>query len=252
MTLPRSMHCTTLSGALLAVLLLLLPATPVQAQGLVIRVAMDGWEGEWTQRGLLPVWDAVWTKGGERVTASLAGSVRNGRIDLRRTASSDGVLCSYSGRVEADGHSITGTQDCPGHGATAFSGSLWGPGFGRGGPKPAPASGMRYRVENLVYGQAEGATPSRGPREFIVDFARCTVHDANENTAQGWLAVDKVLCQAQRRLNFRTQATDGPAIEYDWLLLEGGQAVSGAWRQGAAFGASLVNRVGGEPGWRQR
>lgn len=248
-TVPRSVAWRSL----FTLAWLLLSATAAQAQGLLIRVAMDGWEGEWTQRGVLPVWDAVWTKGSERVTASLSGSVRNGRIDLRRTSSSDGVLCSYSGRVEADGRSVSGTQDCPGHGATAFTGMLYGPGFPRGGgPGPAAGTGVRYRVENLAFGQPEAAGPQRGPREFIVDFARCTVRDANENTARGWQALDMVLCRDQRRLAFRTQATDQPPVEYDWFLLEGGQVVSGAWRQGAAFGPSVGSRVGNEPGWRQR
>jgi hypothetical protein len=206
-----------------------------------LSVNADGWTSVWRQRGNSGVWDAVWVNGNQRVTTVMQGTVRGDQIDLRRTTSSDGAMCSYRGTVAADRRSVSGVQACPGHGETPWYGQF---GDAGAGPAPLPAlaptePGTVYRVENLAFGEAErGASPQQ-QREFVVDAARCTVRELNTPTEQGRQQVRVSLCQPNRRLAFSTLVRGEVTAEYDWVFHDGARQAVGAWRDRSGSGPSI-------------
>ncbi|HEX4951040.1 MAG TPA: DUF3011 domain-containing protein [Blastocatellia bacterium] len=77
-----------------------------------------GYTGVWTRRGNSNVFDAVWTRDRQQVTAVLTITNQGNRVFVKRTSSSDGYLCEYEGTVAADGVTVTGTMRCPGNSTT--------------------------------------------------------------------------------------------------------------------------------------
>lgn len=204
--------------------------------GVSLSVSADGWTSIWRQRGNSGVWDAVWVNGNQRVTTVMQGSIRGDQVEMRRSSSSDGVLCSYRGSVGPDRRSVSGTQACPGHDEVPWFGQ-----FGEAGAGPAPApveQGNVYRVENLAFGEGE-RSGSAGQREFVVDAARCTVRELNPATEQGRQQVRVSLCVPNRRLAFSTLVRNEVTAEYDWVFHDGGRQASGAWRDRSGAGPSI-------------
>jgi len=110
-----------LRAGLLSILFLLLcawgpaypPGTPPagdDALGRVWTVSEDGgWTGTWTRRGDSLVFDAVWSKGGQRVTGVLTMSVQGRTVRIQSRRQSNGNDVDYEGTLSEDGRSAQGT-----------------------------------------------------------------------------------------------------------------------------------------------
>jgi hypothetical protein len=108
-----------------------------------------------------------------------------------------------------------------------------------GGDPPPPATGIRYRVENFVYGAPDMFTNPRNWHDFMVDFAKCSIREMNQPSDQGLEQVHISVCRNKSRLQFTTVTSNGTPVEYDWVFLDGGKTISGAYRFGASFGPSV-------------
>lgn len=205
-----------------------------------LSVEADGWRSVWRQRGRSNTWDAVWVNGDQRVTTVMQGTVRPDLIDLRRTSSSDGVMCSYRGRLGPDRRTISGVQSCPGHPDSAWTGQFGDAGVGGGGfaGGAGPETGLRMWVQTLGLGEADrGAGRAR---EFLVDPARCTVRELGSAGEPGRRAAQVTLCQPNRRMAF-SLAGRGGSIEHDWVFQDGGRQAAGVWRDASGSGLALVS-----------
>ena len=106
-------------------------------------------------------------------------------------------------------------------------------------PPPPPATGVRYRVENLVYGAPDLYQNPRNYHDFMVDFAKCSIRELNQPSDQGLEQVHVSVCRSKTRLQFTTVTPNSTQVEYDWVFLDGGKTISGAYRQGSTFGPSF-------------
>lgn len=100
------------------------PAAGVQGAGTGVGLDLgrvwvqseNGWSGTWTRRGDSATFDAVWTKGGERVTAVLTITAVNGReVRIRRRdTSGSNFEIEYVGLVDNQGN-VQGVGHIVGH-----------------------------------------------------------------------------------------------------------------------------------------
>lgn len=111
------------------------------------------------------------------------------------------------------------------------------------GPGPttpaAPFEGVRFGVENLVFNQPDAYRNPRNLHHFIVDWAGCRVRNLSQEADAGRVAIKVLVCRDRQRLSFTLQSPGALPVEYDFAFGDSGQAVSGAWRQGSAFGPSV-------------
>jgi hypothetical protein len=85
-------------------------------------VEEGGWRGVWTRRGNSNVFDARWTRAGERpITAVLRMRLQDNFVCISRRNSSDGNDCQYVGRIE--GRRVTGFNICN-RGGGPWSGTI--------------------------------------------------------------------------------------------------------------------------------
>ncbi|MBT2602041.1 hypothetical protein J7E55_03060 [Bacillus sp. ISL-53] len=85
-------------------------------------VEEGGWRGVWTRRGNSNVFDARWTRAGERpITAVLRMQLQGNFVCISRRNSSDGNDCQYVGRIE--GRRVTGFNICN-QGGGPWSGTI--------------------------------------------------------------------------------------------------------------------------------
>jgi hypothetical protein len=74
-----------------------------------------GWKAVWTRRGQTNVFDAVFANSdGRKVTTVNSVTINGNDITINRTASSDGIVCTYTGILM--GAKVSGTFSCTGHG----------------------------------------------------------------------------------------------------------------------------------------
>lgn len=108
---------------LLAALVGLSVATPAAADdlGRVWRESEVGWDGTWTRRGNSNVFDAVWTKAGERETAMLTISIRGSEVSVLRDNGRNRT-CRYDGRLH--GNTVQGSYRCDGSGRLEWSATI--------------------------------------------------------------------------------------------------------------------------------
>jgi hypothetical protein len=212
--------------------------------------AVDGWTAVWTRRGTSSTWDGIWTRAsGERITTVMEGGIQGNKLDLKRTSSSPPQpLCEYKGTIASDGRSASGTQDCPApYGSTPWNATIVGGGSVGGGtqgqtnpPPPSPAGGgVNYRVENFVYNAPDLYQNPRNYHDFVVNFANCTIRELNEGSQQGLETIHVSVCRNNTRLTFTASAPGSTAVEYDWVFLNDGKTIAGAYRQGGTFGPSV-------------
>jgi len=76
----------------------------------------DRWLGRWIRRGDSDVYDGVWRRGAEGVTTVVRLTRAGQDVTATRTASSDGVSCTYRGAIT--GTEVQGTQSCTQQGQT--------------------------------------------------------------------------------------------------------------------------------------
>jgi hypothetical protein len=103
----------------------------------------------------------------------------------------------------------------------------------------APAGGNHYRVENFVYGAPDIYQNPRNYHDFTVNFTSCSVQEVNAESQQGLETIHVSVCRNNSRLTFTTSTPGKTTVEYDWILLNNGQTVAGAYRQGGTFGPSV-------------
>jgi hypothetical protein len=189
------------------------------------------------------------------VVSSFTGSVGNGQVTLNRL-DRDGYRMRLVGR-EVDANHFQGTFDQATNGATGSfvmtrltQNPTTAPPAApprppasapTAAPSPSPASGgVRYRVENFVYGNPDVYQSPRNYHDFIVDFANCSMRELNAETTQGRETIRVTVCRDRTRLTFTTQIQgQSQPVEYDWVFLNGGKTISGAYRQGGTFGPSV-------------
>jgi hypothetical protein len=106
-------------------------------------------------------------------------------------------------------------------------------------PPPAKPQGVRYRVENFVYGAPDMYLNPRNYHDFLVDFATCSIREMNQPSDQGLEQVHVSVCRNKTRLQFTTATPNSTPVEYDWVFLDGGKTISGAYRAGSSFGPSV-------------
>ena len=102
-----------------------------------------------------------------------------------------------------------------------------------------PYNGNHYQVENFVYNAPDIYQNPRNYHDFIVNFTSCSVQELNAESQQGLETIHVSVCRNNTRLTFTTSVAGKTTVEYDWILLNGGQTVAGAYRQGATFGPSV-------------
>jgi hypothetical protein len=95
----------------------LIEAAPADALGSVWdETDAGGWTAVWTRRGDTNAFDATFANSdGRKVTTVNFVTINGNNININRTASSDGILCTYTGILI--GAKVSGTFACNGHGA---------------------------------------------------------------------------------------------------------------------------------------
>jgi len=85
-----------------------------------------GWKGSWARRGDTNTFDATWTKGGEKVTATLTITINGNAVTVERPNASDSNDCTYTGTIGPDGKTIKdGTYtSCTQGGQKAWSATI--------------------------------------------------------------------------------------------------------------------------------
>ncbi len=109
------LHIFTCGAENLAQLWALLEAPPADALGHVWdETDPGGWKAVWTRRGDTNVFDAAFTHPDGRIVTTVNSVTINGNsINVKRTESSDGILCKYTGVLV--GASVSGIYECIGH-----------------------------------------------------------------------------------------------------------------------------------------
>ena len=203
----------------------------------------NGWSGTWTRRGNSDTFDAVWRNSGSNGSSVLTMTMTGSRVHIeRRDAASfnNGLLVAYDVVVAADG-TVSGTgrklpdgASFPIRATVACSGTSTAV-----VPPPSVATGARYRVETLIYGAPDRYLNPRNYHDFMVDFAQCSIREMNPQSDQGLEQVRVSVCRPNARLQFTTVWPNSTLVEYDWVFLDGGKTISGAYRQGNTFGPSV-------------
>ena len=196
------------------------------------RLTMQQWIGNerwtWTltRRGGTSVYDAV-------ARNEQSGALSNHVFELR---SFDGQAIAfyrqdagfYRGTMAGDGRTAKGTVDFAGGGWTMQTGEA------------EPVSGTRYRVENLVFKAPDVYQNPRNYHDFLVDFGSCTVRPMVDAALLATLRIEVHVCRPGSRLTFTQRSTAvKQVVEYDWVLLNGGKTVAGAWHMESGFGPSV-------------
>jgi hypothetical protein len=181
---------------------------------------------------------------GTKVTGTLAttdgspGAVSGTFDGSTLTLSRDtGLQTIQHYRVTVKGSSFSGTYW--NEGRLADQGTLEGRLNQTSQPPPQP-HGVTYYVENFVYGLPDLFVNPRNIHKFIVDFATCSVWQVN--TPEQWktVTVRVSVCRDRKRLQFTADGPGQPAtVQYDWVLLNDGKTISGAYNEGGTWGPSV-------------
>jgi hypothetical protein len=85
----------------------------------------SGWQGVWRRRGDSNIFDARWTKPGQRDVTAVMMFYLKGRNITIRSQSSDGVICTYQGVISDSGRTVSGTYRCPRGRTTPWSAEIF-------------------------------------------------------------------------------------------------------------------------------
>jgi hypothetical protein len=73
----------------------------------------SGWKSVWTRRGTSDVFDASFTgPSGQKGSTVNTVTVKGNTVQISRTSSTDGNLCTYEGTLQSDGTTVEGTYSC--------------------------------------------------------------------------------------------------------------------------------------------
>ena len=203
----------------------------------------NGWSGTWTRRGNSNTFDAAWRNSGSTGSSVLTMTMTGNRVHIeRRDAASfnNGLQVAYDVVIAADGTVSGPGRILPSGPSFPMSATVVCGGTSTGVvPPPSVTAGAHYRVENLVYGAPDLYLNPRNYHDFIVDFAKCSIRELNQQSDQGLEQIRVSVCRANTRLQFTTVWPNSTLVEYDWVFLDGGKTIAGAYRQGSTFGPSV-------------
>lgn len=88
---------------------------PIDRMGRQWQESESGWQGVWIRRGNSNIFDARWGSEPRSITAEMAINISGNRVTIKRSKSSDGNDCDYSGTIANDGVKVEGTYTCTLH-----------------------------------------------------------------------------------------------------------------------------------------
>ena len=208
------------------------PATAASPTGTVNVTSVGGWTSVWTRRGTSNTWDAIWKNGSRTETTVMEGGFRGNQADFKRTYSSDGYLCSYTGTIAADGKTVSGTQKCPG-----ISDYPWQGTFATGGGAPATGTAMSGTKLDVSCAGWTAVFSTRGNGNVWDGI--WTQGSRRETTVmEGGFRGNELYLK-------RTSSSDGHLCEYHGTVSADGGTVSGTQKcpgiQDYAFTATITN-----------
>ena len=102
---------------------------------------------------------------------------------------------------------------------------------------PPKVNGKRYHMVNYT-----GET--RNPHDFVIDWNGCKVAELNDDYQHGTEDISVLVCKPGHRLVIKTEfKTTGYWAQYDWVLLDKGATLAGAYRDPAGCGPSAGKRA---------
>jgi hypothetical protein len=114
--------------------------------------------------------------------------------------------------------------------------------FGPAAPPPPPpgppkVNGKRYQMVNY-------AGEVQNPHEFIIDWNACKVAEQSPDFEHGTEDISVLVCKPNSRLVIKTEFKNtGYWAQYDWVLLDKGATLAGAYRDPAGCGPSVGKRA---------
>jgi hypothetical protein len=103
-------------------------------------------------------------------------------------------------------------------------------------PPPAKPRGKRYYVINFT-------GDKQTPHEFVVDWAGCKVAEISPDFEGGAGDINVEICRPGSRLIVKTTVrASGYSVHYDWVVLDNGATLAGAYCDQATCGPSAGKR----------
>jgi hypothetical protein len=104
-------------------------------------------------------------------------------------------------------------------------------------PGPAKVNGKHYLMVNYT-----GET--QNPHDFVIDWKGCKVAEMNPDFQNGAEDITVQVCKPGVRLVIKTEfKNSGYWVQYDWVLLDNGATLAGAYRDPAGCGPSAGKRA---------
>ncbi|MBN2573317.1 MAG: hypothetical protein JXP73_02015 [Deltaproteobacteria bacterium] len=158
--------------------------------------------------------------------------------------------CTYKNVLT--GHCIGGAN--PGQMYTCAPGSAPAatPPAPAAGPVPLPPSAgwppppppRRPKLRGKRYTVVNHAGDKQSSHEFVVDWGRCEVAELGPDFERGAEDITVETCRPGRRLIVKTDfRATGHSIHYDWVLLDNGATLAGAYCDRATCGPSIGKRA---------
>jgi hypothetical protein len=197
------------------------PQSPTSPTGTLNVTSVGGWTAVWTRRGNTNTWDGIWKNGSRTETTVMEGGFQGNQATFKRTSSSDGNLCEYTGTIAADGRTVSGTQKCAG-----ISDYPWQGTFAAGGGSPTTAttpatSGTAMSGTNIKVSITDwtGNFSSRGSSN-VWDGVWTRGSQRETTVMEGGF-------QGKQLYLKRTYSSDGHLCEYRGTVSADGGTVSG-------------------------
>ena len=84
---------------------------------------------------------------------------------------------------------------------------------------------------------------TQNPHDFVIDWKGCKVSETSAEYQSGTEEITVQACKPGSRLVIKTEfKTSGYWIQYDWVLLDNGATLAGAYRDPAGCGPSAGKR----------
>jgi hypothetical protein len=107
-----------------------------------------------------------------------------------------------------------------------------------------PALPGRPKVVGKHYMMVNYTGETQHPHDFIIDWKGCKVAEAGADYQNGSEEITVQACKPGSRLVIRTEfKNSGYWAQYDWVLLDGGATLAGAYRDPAGCGPSAGKRA---------
>lgn len=104
-------------------------------------------------------------------------------------------------------------------------------------PGPPKVNGKRYAMVNYT-GEIQN------PHDFVIDWKGCKVAEMGSDYQSGNEEITVLACKPGNRLVIKTEfKNSGYWVQYDWILLDNGTTLAGAYRDPAGCGPSAGKRA---------